>query len=777
MADNFPQYPATSFDQAVDLTIYASNQLGDVINGDATSVVSTESGDIPTLRKALIDNFYFKNPIQWNPGNTNTVFNQLYVFDTDNINKGWYYAPTATATNPILMGSTPVGDANWKLYSLVATGIPAQVFPWSTEITQVTSSIVPPYEFDTAIVTYNSAVLVPGKDYTITNNTLTFTPPLTPEPDAEVPDVLFCYIGKVQEGNPNTNYVTYTSLSAPTAANIIGTSSGNTVQNELDNKANTSDLLSKDLNLGTSLIAGARRYFKVTDYENGAPNTTVSKASTGAAVVVKGTDNTQAFISAITDAQKVNGIVLVPAPENGYAYLVSSTLYPVVSSGSLWRGASIQGEGKFATKIVYDGGDSPCIHVKGTSGWPTNITLSGISLYTTNDLVGEAWKIQGVTGVNLRDFAAYRFGTNLSFSNGSAPGVFTEFAHVEDGWLENGATNIKFRRDSGDTSFHGINFKNIISNNLTGQTGLDIGTGCVIYNADWNQVTFFGPSGVQLILNNGSRNGNETLYFESDGTITNNGSWVTSGYWRVQNSTGSLTDTSSIPFTTETYITPTSPLDTNFSASGLSTVSATSPNISNQMYRNIVRLYGNNAQGIGIVGYDSGIFENQGLAILSQSSGDTIKDLIMRYVLHLNGMKSYRPSWNMSYGNGTTQLAINSTGRHTGIMGRRTTGSITANASAQTITTDLVLPAMNQSYIFSVHVYAATSERFISTYVGAGVTGSVGSVAVLLNSISNPAISIPTTGIKILDGGTVQFTITTTLDVTYDIKVLGVGTY
>lgn len=773
----YPVYPATTFTQAVELTIFASNQLHDVINGDALTTVETENGDIPTLRKALVDNFYFKTPINWAEGESATVFNQLYYFDGTLATSGWYYAPQATLDNPIAMGSTPLDNDNWRLYQTAKESIPAQVYPWYTEITQVTSSIVPPYEFDTAIVTYNSAVLVPGKDYTITNNTLTFTPALVPEPDAEVPDILFCYIGKVQEGNPNTNYVTYSSLAAPTAANLIGTSSGSTVQDELDDKANSSDLLSKDLNLGTSLVTGARRYFKVTDYPNGEPNTTVSKASSGAAVVVKGTDNTQAFISAITDAQKVNGIVLVPAPENGYAYLVSSTLYPVVSSGSLWRGASIQGEGKFATKIVYDGGDSPCIHVKGTSGWPTNITLSGISLYTTNDLVGEAWKIQGVTGVNLRDFAAYRFGTNLSFSNGSASGVFTEFAHVEDGWLENGATNIKFRRDSGDTSFHGINFKNIISNNLTGQTGLDIGTGCVIYNADWNQVTFFGPSGVQLILNNGSRNGNETLYFESDGTITNNGSWVTSGYWRVQNSTGSLTDTSSIPFTTETYITPTSPLDTNFSASGLSTVSATSPNISNQMYRNIVRLYGNNAQGIGIVGYDSGIFENQGLAILSQSSGDTIKDLIMRYVLHLNGMKSYRPSWNMSYGSGATQLAINSTGRHTGIMGRRTTGSITANASAQTITTDLVLPVINQSFIFSVHVYAATSERFISTYVGAGVTGSVGSVAVLLNSISNPAISIPTAGIKILDGGTVQFTITTTLDVTYDIKVLGVGTY
>lgn len=232
MADNFPQYPATSFDQAVDLTIYASNQLGDVINGDATSVVSTESGDIPTLRKALIDNFYFKTPIDWVEGESTTVFNQLYYFGGTLSTSGWYYAPQATPDNPIVMGSNPSDDANWRLYQTATT--PAQVFPWSTEITQVTSSIVPPYEFDTAIVTYNGAVLVPGRDYTISNNTITFTPALVPEPDAEVPDILFCYIGKVQEGNPNTNYVTYNSLAAPTAADIIGTSSGKTIQEVFD---------------------------------------------------------------------------------------------------------------------------------------------------------------------------------------------------------------------------------------------------------------------------------------------------------------------------------------------------------------------------------------------------------------------------------------------------------------------------------------------------------------------------------------------------------------
>ena len=165
-------------------------------------------------------------------GESTTVFNQLYYFGGTLSTSGWYYAPQATPDNPIVMGSNPSDDANWRLYQTATT--PAQVFPWSTEITQVTSSIVPPYEFDTAIVTYNGAVLVPGRDYTISNNTITFTPALVPEPDAEMPDILFCYIGKLEDGNAATNYVTYTSLAAPTAADIIGTSSGKTVQEVFD---------------------------------------------------------------------------------------------------------------------------------------------------------------------------------------------------------------------------------------------------------------------------------------------------------------------------------------------------------------------------------------------------------------------------------------------------------------------------------------------------------------------------------------------------------------
>ena len=46
-------YPASSYPEGVDLTIIAGNQLHQVINGEANEVVSTTSGDIPSVRKAL----------------------------------------------------------------------------------------------------------------------------------------------------------------------------------------------------------------------------------------------------------------------------------------------------------------------------------------------------------------------------------------------------------------------------------------------------------------------------------------------------------------------------------------------------------------------------------------------------------------------------------------------------------------------------------------------------------------------------------------------------
>lgn len=109
----------TTYNEAVEQTITAGEQIHQIVNGTATTEVTVEDGSkVPSIRKALLDNFYFKDPIAWVQGQNETVFNQLRQF-TDG---SWWYAPSATASNPISMGSTPVGDSLWKIYDFDAIG-------------------------------------------------------------------------------------------------------------------------------------------------------------------------------------------------------------------------------------------------------------------------------------------------------------------------------------------------------------------------------------------------------------------------------------------------------------------------------------------------------------------------------------------------------------------------------------------------------------------------------------------------------------------------------
>lgn len=108
-----------TYNEAVEQTITAGEQIHQIVNGTATTEVTVEDGSkVPSIRKALLDNFYFKDPIAWQVGQTENVFNQLRQF-TDG---SWWYAPSATASNPISMGSTPVGDSLWKIYDFDAIG-------------------------------------------------------------------------------------------------------------------------------------------------------------------------------------------------------------------------------------------------------------------------------------------------------------------------------------------------------------------------------------------------------------------------------------------------------------------------------------------------------------------------------------------------------------------------------------------------------------------------------------------------------------------------------
>ena len=110
---------ALTYQESVEQTITAGEQIHQIVNGTATTEVTVEDGSkVPSIRKALLDNFYFKDPIAWQVGQTENVFNQLRQF-TDG---SWWYAPSATASNPVSMGSTPVGDSLWKIYDFDAIG-------------------------------------------------------------------------------------------------------------------------------------------------------------------------------------------------------------------------------------------------------------------------------------------------------------------------------------------------------------------------------------------------------------------------------------------------------------------------------------------------------------------------------------------------------------------------------------------------------------------------------------------------------------------------------
>ena len=107
----------TLFENAVDQVIVDSERLHNVVNGTAVEEVITEDGSaIPTIRKAMLDNIYFKTPpLPWTVGATCTVFNQLYAFKSA-AGTQWFYAPSASVDNPVRLPEDPTESGYWKIF-------------------------------------------------------------------------------------------------------------------------------------------------------------------------------------------------------------------------------------------------------------------------------------------------------------------------------------------------------------------------------------------------------------------------------------------------------------------------------------------------------------------------------------------------------------------------------------------------------------------------------------------------------------------------------------
>lgn len=105
-------------DKAVDQIIEDSKRLHIVVNGTGTEQAVAEDGSLlPSVRKALIDNLYFKTPpLPWRNGGSVNEFNQLYSFTDVSGNTTWWYAPGATVSNPVVMRDSPINDGKFKVF-------------------------------------------------------------------------------------------------------------------------------------------------------------------------------------------------------------------------------------------------------------------------------------------------------------------------------------------------------------------------------------------------------------------------------------------------------------------------------------------------------------------------------------------------------------------------------------------------------------------------------------------------------------------------------------
>lgn len=108
----------TAVSQSIDQFILDAERAHKIINGTALETVIVEDGSqVPTVRKALVDNLYFKTPaMSWVVGAKATVFNQLYAYQDPVMGVQWWYAPGATATSPVTLPASPSSSTAWRLY-------------------------------------------------------------------------------------------------------------------------------------------------------------------------------------------------------------------------------------------------------------------------------------------------------------------------------------------------------------------------------------------------------------------------------------------------------------------------------------------------------------------------------------------------------------------------------------------------------------------------------------------------------------------------------------
>ena len=135
----------------------------------------------------------------------------------------------------------------------------------------------------------------------------------------------------------------------------------------------------------------------------------------------------------------------------------------------------------------------------------------------------------------------------------------------------------------------------------------------------------------------------------------------------------------------------------------------------------------------------------------------------------------------MSYAGGVAQLSINSNGRASGVMGRRTSGTISANASEQTITTSGLYFPESAFPALVTFLFKSNDNGVIYSALYAGASSPVGItnmklVATLIDTDINASFN-PPDSITVNTAGNMSFSFKTAVPLTFTITILGIGAY
>lgn len=517
------------------------------------------------------------------------------------------------------------------------------------------------------------------------------------------------------------------------------------------------------------------------------------------------TDSTDAFLAAIADAAKTNGVVYIPAAPEGYAYYLTDGIY-TLNEDTGWRGVSIIGENRGGAALYFDvSAGTECIACRGSSGKFSNIRIEHLTLRVHNEAQGQGIVINRLDGLGLYDLdISYGFEKGLYYSNGDASGGWTEFCDANKIVLRDNDINIDLQQDGGDVSMRGLKFLNIniVIDTDAGQVGLNIGDGVVAYNVNWQFNMTCGsattPSSY-FIQNAGNVRGVAVMTFESSASsnsesamIDNTGGWNTTGEWRILGGTDSASynDTSTSPFISDTYRTPVTPTDSLWDELSNPVIVAQGGTTGRNLHQG--RLLGYHADAASIVGstlitnsdVSDDIQRKQGLLLATTASvSETSEDVVPGMVVSPYGIFGLRQLVFSHYNSSNDQVVINSNGRSTGVCGRYETGTITADDGVtQTITTGLLNVNTGIMSDITISLYTSgTVFRWTASYKGTpspyGVTKSCVQIAEV--SVANDGTGGVTTPTSVYfdTSGYLNFNVITGVDLTYKIEMVGNGQY